>query len=199
MNYRERSGIKVFKSLSQGFWELYERFYEWLFHIKPVGPPGEGALRWGLTHYRGPGIELEGGIKIKRGEIVGELHTDNRMIRKLGEEIEDPISFYVEVLRRVRLSLRELAKLAHEDPRLLQVRAFRGTTLLHEGTKRLGFEVFPMETKAKEVWETRVQYFFLRKYLKEGFERKKEKALVSKRIWLSREKLMSLYGDHSTE
>ena len=76
--------MRVFKSLNQGFWEFYERFYEWLFRIEPVGPPGEGALRWGLTHYRGPGIELEGGIKIRKGEVVGELHTDNRMIKKLG-------------------------------------------------------------------------------------------------------------------
>ncbi|MDI6868597.1 MAG: hypothetical protein QMD88_03375 [Coprothermobacterota bacterium] len=198
MSFKKRLWMLAFGSLSEKFWDFYERFYEWLFRIKPVGPPGEGTLRWGLTHYRGSGITLEGGIKIKKGEVVGELHTDNKMIRELRKKIQDPVSFYVEVLRRTRLSLRELAKMANSDPRLLKVKAFRGTTLLHEGAKRLGFEVFPMETKTKEVWETRVQYFFLRKYLEEGFEKKKKKALVSRRIWLSREKLMRLYGDHPT-
>ncbi|MCR4428108.1 MAG: hypothetical protein NUV68_02020 [Caldiserica bacterium] len=189
---------KTLESLSKKFWNFYEDFYEWLFRIKPVGPPGEGAFRWGITHYRGPGITLEDGVRIARGEVVGEIHTDNRLIMELRKKFNDPVSFYVEVLRRMRLSLGELAKISNFEPRLKKVKAFRGTTLLHEGARRLGFEVFPMETKAKEVWETKVQYFFLRKYMDEGFEKKREKGLVSKRIWLSKEKLIRLYGDHST-
>lgn len=129
---------------------------------------------------------------------MGEIHTDNRLIMELRKKFNDPVSFYVEVLRRMRLSMRELAKISSFEPRLLRVKAFRGTTLLHEGAKRLGFEVFPIETKTKEAWETRVQYFFLKKYMGEDFEKKREKGLVSKRIWISKAKLQKLYGDQST-
>jgi hypothetical protein len=198
MSFWKPSLKQAWSSLNAKFWNFYERFYEWLFRLKPVGPPGEGILRLGLTHYRGPGIELEGGIRLKKGEIVGELHTNNDLIINLRRSIKDPLAFYAEILRRMRISLRELAKLADSDPKLLKVRAFRGTTLLYQAAKRVGFEVFPVETKTKEVWETRVQYFFLRKYLEESFEKKKDKELVSHRIWLSRPRLMRLYGNHSS-
>ncbi|MCR4429362.1 MAG: hypothetical protein NUV68_08535, partial [Caldiserica bacterium] len=179
------------------FWNFYEDFYEWLFRIKPVGPPGEGALRWGITHYRGPGITLEDGTRIHKGEVVGELHTDNRMLGEMKKHFEDPVQFYVELLRRMRLSLRELEKICNLEPKLLGVKAFRGTTLLHEGAKRLGFEVYPIETPAKEFWETRIQLFFLKRYLGEDFKGEKRKKLISKRIWLSREKLKKIYGSSS--
>jgi len=190
--FGQHSSGKKSNSLSP-FLEAYERFYAWLFQIKEVAPQ-EGFLRVGITRYRGPGIVLLPQVEIKKGELVGELHLNNGKIMQLRGESPDQLALYANLLGRFRRSLARLAELTLEDPRFSKIRAFRGTTLLYRGMERLGFQIFPMESKINELFETRIQYFFLRRYFPEGFEGKKQDKLVSHRLWISVLRLRELYG-----
>ncbi len=198
---REYSGLswrKIWFLFRPKFWQFYEWFYERLFSIERVGPHGESFLRVGRTHYRGPELKLAGGVVLRTGQIVGEIHLDNEAVAAFRSKFSTSVEFYGEFFLRFRQSMRFLAEKAERDPRFQQVAAFRGTTLLHRGLERLGFETFPLERKLNERWQARVQYFFLRHYSEEEWRKKRERGELPRRIWISHPRLMELYREEGS-
>jgi hypothetical protein len=183
---------RTWNSFRHSFWQFYERFYAWLFRLRRVGP-ADGLLRIGFSRYYGPGLDLPGGVQVQPGERVGDLHLENDAVIALRETTVDRLVFFGELFGRMRQSMEYLAQEAKRAPDLQLIRAFRGTSVLAAIARRLGFEVFPMESNWARRLETRTQLFFFRHYVPEEYERRKQKGLESHRMWISRTRLLELY------
>jgi hypothetical protein len=184
---------RTWNSFRHSFWQSYERFYARLFRLRRVGP-ADSLLRIGFSRYSGPGVDLPGGVRVQPGERVGDLHLENDAVIALRETTADRLVFFSELFGRMRQSLEYLAQEAKGAPDLQSIRAFRATSLLAAIARRLGFEVLPMETNWARRMETRTQLFFFRHYVPEEYERRKQKGLESHRMWISRTRLLELYG-----
>lgn len=183
---------RTWNSFRHSFWQSYERLYAWLFRLRRVGP-ADSLLRIGFSRYSGPGLDLPGSVRVQPGERVGDLHLENDAVIALRETTLDRLAFFGELFGRMRQSMEYLAQEAKRAPDLQSIRAFRGTSVLAAIARRLGFEVFPMESNWARRLETRTQLFFFRHYVPQEYERRKQKGLESYRMWISRPRLLELY------
>ncbi len=74
----------------------------------------------------------------KKGTPAAEIHMDSERMRRVGE------GGSLAAFRAARASMRDLARVAEENPRFREARAFFGTSLFWEVLAPLGFEVAPL-------------------------------------------------------
>ncbi len=153
--------------------------------------PG-GFFRYRIVRYRGPATVLGDGTRIAPGDLVVELHFDNRRLLALslaGAQLP------WDLLRLAREDLTELACRIGQG-QLGDVRALVGITLFARAGRRLGFEVHPLPP----TWYHRLQRFFfvglIAVYHPLGWrmaDRYRDRAWPG-RAWMSRATLLTRYG-----
>ena len=156
-----------------------------------------GVFRYRPVRYHGPPVHLQDGTVVREGDLILELHLNNRTLSRLSER--QPFRPWP-LLAEAREDLHHLACEIQRGT-LGPVRALRGITLLARAGRRLGFEVQP----APATWYTRLQRFFfvglLAIYHPQGWD-------VAQRFrqrgwpgiaWMSTQVLIARYGDGCTE
>ena len=121
-------------------------FWTWInnrwYHLQPVYPGA--ALRYVITTYHGPPCRLRDGTTIRSGDTIAEIHIDN-----------DAISARINAIRGegkmpewswvfVKGIGEALAGLAVPGRLPSEVKALHGITGLAPGSRRLGFEIYPL-------------------------------------------------------
>ncbi len=171
----------------------FDRWYEQKYDIRPVGGGGY-IFRFGLIHYRGERVVLDDGTAIDPGDVVGELHLDNRRAVELHREGKSGIRFRREVLR-------SLPALAHDlvaRPDCQAVKAVCGASLFWEGAARIGFENRPLPPFTRW-WLTWWVRFLLARFHPAGRQRLAEGNRTELRqVWMSRRMLLERYETYAT-
>ncbi|WP_239618729.1 YkoP family protein [Cohnella mopanensis] len=103
-----------------------------------------------VKKYKGEDILCADGTRIVKGDRVGELHLNNRMVLELTADVGANRAA-IQTARLVRSSLKEINEALETRTDLSRVKALVGVTLLHRGlTHGLGFEIRSLPSKRFE-------------------------------------------------
>ncbi len=167
-------------------WERVERRRR---HIRPARPGAVVGVE--LRRHAGSDVCLGDGTLVRAGDLLGELHLDNRRLL----EVTEAGGWWAAV--RVGMEdLRAVARWAAREPQHGRPVAFHGQTLLAPFAARAGFELRPRHRTA---W-ARLDDWYLRWLMAywspEGRRRlaRGPGRLRSEVAWLSTSALIARYG-----
>jgi len=145
-----RSRGRVEDSLKQRTWMLWEKAMAFVLELTSEYKIEAGMCKLLVKKYRGPGFVCEDGTRIAKGDRIGELHLNNRMVLGLTRE-HGAERAALRTARLARASLKEIGNELERVPELADVKALVGVTLLHRGlTHGLGFESRRLPSKLFE-------------------------------------------------
>jgi hypothetical protein len=177
------------------FWPVVDRFLRLIGHIRPLKADDSGIICFSLRQYKGPARVLNDGSEVKIGDTIIELHMNNdwfRRRRKLNLKISQSPR---EILGCFEQDLRFLAQQVVNGT-FEGVAALRGSTFLHTGAKRLGFQV---DELPDSLWKKGARFYMaglMRIYHLRADETPKRRGrpLELKEVWLSKAALLRKYG-----
>lgn len=171
---------------------------DWLLcvicHIKPLRADGSSIISIELRRYNGNYITLDDGSNIKAGDQIIELHMNSAWFKRRREDNLEAWQSPWKVLHCLAQDLNFLAKQIANGPFSKSI-ALHGCTLLHNGARRLGFQV---QELPDSLWNKCARFYMaglMRAYHLptvrhlETFGRSPE----LKEVWLSRETLLKAY------
>ncbi len=197
------AGVKLFRLLAYRTepgrprgpllaWPGWEHVAQRLWPTIGIPNAPYGLLRMRIKQHRGEPLTLPSGARIEKNAVIGELHCDNQALLHL------VLKRRVNPYRACREDLRWLAKWVREDSLGMRVEAFFGRTMLAVGAARMGFAVRDVR---KSAWLWLERFFMiglLLLYTEGGVERLKRGTTVlsfPREVWISRGRLINLYGD----
>ena len=177
------------------FWPAADRLLRVVEHIRPLKADDDGIIRFSLRHYKGVTKVLNDGSQVKAGDTIMELHWNNdwfKRRRKLNLSVSQSPW---EVLGCLARDLHFLAEQVASG-RFGNVTALHGSTLVHAGARRLGFQV---DELSETLWKKGARFYMaglMQVYHLRGDDvpRLREKAWELKEVWLSRARLLTKYG-----
>ena len=167
-------------------WESLDRRRRRIRMIRRGGVAGIEFIR-----HRGAPFRLRDGTLVNPGDIVGEFHLDNALIRELLPQ------GHAAILRIARDDLETLARWARQVSPERRPVAYHGESILVPYARRMGMEVYPRRSTA---W-TRLQDWYLRgvmaRWAAEGRGRLRHgrTRLRAGAAWMSAACLESMYGE----
>ncbi|MDF2662893.1 MAG: polysaccharide deacetylase family protein [Paenibacillus sp.] len=136
--------LGLFKRLLVNAWMTWERCFVKLFRLKVVDN-GDPLLKLRVREYMGrQPILLSDGEQIRKGDLVAEMHLDNYTLYKLGLDSRSTVQLATQLIRRTRTLMPEISRLLLTDPKYRHVKGLYGITMIHRGTRQLGFTVFDL-------------------------------------------------------
>lgn len=187
--------LGISKRLLVFVWMLWEKCFLWLFHVEAVDD-NNPLLKFRVTEYhRDQTLILSDGEEIRKGDQVLELHLDNNTLFRLGAEARTSVHLAIQLIHGIEQLLPQVIKMIHTKPQYRDVKGLYGISIIHRGTKQLGFTVVDLP----EGFFTYVTQLYLRLLMyavhPHGRERLKTKTerLVPKIIAMSRKELMNRY------
>ncbi|MEF3301660.1 polysaccharide deacetylase family protein [Paenibacillus sp. GYB003] len=191
MKYR----LGLFKRVLVNAWMAWERCFVKLFHLKSVDSDNP-LVKLRVREYQGrQSIVLPDGEQIRKGDLIAEMHLDNYTLFKLGIDSRSTVQLATQLIRRTRTLMPAISKLLLTDPQYENVKGLYGITMIHRGSKQLGFAVFDLP----EGLFARMTRTYLRLLLyvvhPNGKERLKEKTdlLEPKIVAISKNELKTRY------
>jgi hypothetical protein len=168
-------------------WLGWEKLTTWWWRLRPVRAGGLFLYR--LTRHGGAPISLSDGTIVQPGDLVLDLHFDNRSLLRLVGTGDGLPWGLMHVARQDLLALAEAA--AREE--LPGIRAIHGVTLFAPAGRRLGFEVRPLP---RTLYWALVRFFMLgllAVYHPAGRRRLNRRAarLWPGEVWMSRSALVA--------
>jgi len=168
-------------------WLSWEKLTTWWWRLRPVRAGGLFLYR--LMPYRGTPVSLSDGTVIQPGDLVLELHFDNRGLLRLAGT-GDGLPW--QLMHVARQDLQALAEAAAAEE-LPDIRAIHGITLSAPAGRQLGFEVRPLPRSS--YWAL-VRFFMLgllAVYHPAGRRRLNSRAarLWPGEVWMSRSALVA--------
>lgn len=183
------------KRIVVALWMCWERGFVKLMRVKPVDHDNT-LLQLRVTEYRGKQtIHLPDGERIEQGDRIAELHLDNHLLYQLGSSATSTVHLAIQLVRRTELLMPQIIRLLQTDPDYKDVKGLYGISIIHRGTRKLGFTVLDLP---KGIFSslTRV-YLRLLLYIvhPQGKDRLKTKSdlLVPKIVAISSKELMNRY------
>ena len=176
-------------------WPVVDKLLRVIRHIRPLKADGSGIVSLDIRHYNGRTIVLNDGSKVKTGDPIIEIHLNNVWFKRRRELNIKASQFPWEILGCLEQDLHFLAQQV-VNGKFEGVVALHGSTLLHVGAKRLGFQV---EELPQSLWK-KGAYFYMAGLmqiynLRAGEAPKRsEKIWELKEVWLSRAALLTRYG-----
>ncbi|GGH31835.1 YkoP family protein [Paenibacillus segetis] len=190
-----------YKRSIQGLWMGWERVFEWSTTLRSSYSGNFGICKMFVTKYHGKDIQCEDGTVIQSGDWVGELHLDNHKILHM-LQAKGANRVALSVARMARVSLRDICAEMITDPKLSQVKALQGITLLHRGIIHgLGFETHPLERGKFKAFTTSYLRVLLSVFHPSSRERinPHSEKLVPMRLVLSRDSLIDRFSEKQEE
>lgn len=136
--------LGLFKRAIVGIWMAWERCFVKLFHLKSVDS-GNPLVKLRVREYQGrQSIVLPDGEQIRKGDLIAEMHLDNYTLFKLGIDSRSTVQLATQLIRRTRMLMPEISRLLLTDPEYEKVKGLYGITMIHRGSKQLGFTVFDL-------------------------------------------------------
>lgn len=130
------------KGLFARLWQKWERLILYLLRIEDVLDGGKPTMfRVALRKYRGKTLALPDGTVLRRGDLIGELHVHNEMLQEISAGA-DPAQMAFTAKKAAQQALAALARRLAENPRYRDIKAIAGVSILHRGSRLVGFSAF---------------------------------------------------------
>jgi len=176
-------------------WPVIDKLLRLVYHIRPLKADGSCIICLGLRRYKGPTMILNDGSKVKTGDTIIELHLNNAWFKRRRKLNIKASQSPREILGCFEQDLRFLAQQVVNGT-FEGVAALHGSTFLHAGAKRLGFQV---EELPDSLWKKGARVYMaglMQVYHLRGdkVSRLREKPWELKEVWLSRAALLTRYG-----
>ncbi|MBD0382993.1 polysaccharide deacetylase family protein [Paenibacillus sedimenti] len=136
LNSRQKN-VKPLKSILVFLWLKWEYCFHWLFNIHPIDQ-NHPIFYSRVRKYKGKTICMDNGEEIRAGDMVVELHFNNKKLFQLISESNSMVQLAVNMIRDVQRFLPAMTQYLHMHH---QVRGVYGITMIHRGSKQLGFTV----------------------------------------------------------
>jgi len=177
------------------FWPVVDKILRAIYRIKPLKPDGSSIISLDIRHYKGATKILNDGSKVKTGDKIIEIHLNNdwfKESRKL--PMKAPQSAW-QIMSCLEQDLRFLAQQIMNGM-FEDVVALHALTLLHAGTKRLGFQI---EEVPDNLWNKGAHFYMaglmqIYRLRANDASRNKRRSLELKEVWLSKTALLEKYG-----
>jgi len=187
------------KRIQPGFvlvlWLVIHKLIRMFYHVKPLRDDNSDIICVKLRRYNARPITLGDGSEIKAGDRIIEIHVNDNWFKKRRKLDIKASRLTWEILHCFTQDLSFLAEQIASGM-FDRVTALHGTTLLHRGARRLGFQV---EELPDTLWKKGVEFYIaglMQVYhlgISEGFKIT-GRPLELKGIWLSRAALLRRYG-----
>lgn len=184
----------LFKRAVVDLWMLWEKCFQKLFHIRPIGSPND-IFHVRVRPYTGENIQLDDGEMIQPGDRIVELHFDNRQLYEMGMRSKTAMRTAIQLIRAVERMMPKLAETMLTRPEFDGVKGLYGITLINRGPEQLGFSVIDLP----KGWFAKMTKLYLRLLMRvihpSGKKRLKERTemLVPKIIAMSTKQLYERY------
>jgi len=166
--------------------------------IQRIRPLGDGGyvLRLRVARHRDGRIVLKDGTVVEPGEIVGELHLDNRRAAALHAEGHGGFRYRGELFRALLVLAHELST----RPEYRAINALYGASLFWASARlaaETGFEVRPLP-RFTQWWQGGLEKFLLAHYHPEGPRRlTRGRRTELRQVWTSRRTLLQFAERHA--
>ncbi len=164
--------------------------------LEYVDKKNNNIFRVVFCKYRGPDLVTRDGFTIHHGDQIVKLHIYNWKLSQMLKGIKNENRLGLTTLRIVKSSLPTLAEYVQDHPKGEQAKAVIGTTFLHRGVHRLGFDVESVPNNLKFKWKNaylRFLLFFIHPNGKARLKTRPEELFI-KRVYMSKDQLFQLYG-----
>jgi hypothetical protein len=200
VNYQKRRTptpmiLSLPKQLLIFSWMLWEKLFLKFFHIVAIDIANP-LLKVRVREYTGnQTITLDDGEQITKGDLVAEIHLDNRILFQLSTSAASEMHLAIQIIRMMELFMPQINILLQNDPLWRDVKGLYGISLIHRGSRKLGFSVIDLP---KGIFSFSTQLYLKLLLLvlhPQGKKRlqSKPQLLVPKIIAISKKELMSRY------
>ena len=177
------------------FLRVYDFVYRWLHGLTDPAAAAGPILRVRVTRYRGRPFTLGDAAPIRRGDRVGAIHLDNGRVAALHEGGRQSRWAGLAFRRAFHASLEALAEQVGNTPRYREVRAFTATTIFHEGTDLMGFEIRSLSGRLRARIVAAYERSLVTRFHPLGTRRPgRPRFEEARQIWISREELIRRYA-----
>jgi peptidoglycan/xylan/chitin deacetylase (PgdA/CDA1 family) len=176
-------------------WMLWERLFLKLFHVVAIDLKNP-LLKVRVREYTGSRIiTLEDGEQIIKGDLIAELHLDNRILFQLSADASSEMHLAIQIIRKMELFMPQVNLLLQNDPLWHNVKGLYGISLIHRGSKKLGFSVIDLPKGIFSITTQLYLKLLLFVLHPQGKKRlqSKPQLLVPKIIAISKKELMNRY------
>ncbi|MDD9149570.1 MULTISPECIES: YkoP family protein [unclassified Sporolactobacillus] len=151
------SRLRVPKKCLLGIWFLWEALYHKLHHLSLRN--AKDLLYYKIKPYHGRFLPLHDGEGLHRGDLIVELHFNNKMLLNIYLNSKSHIQMASILIRTMkRTFIRLNAYLEQVKNRKIDVRALYGVSLLHQGAEQFGFDVIDLPAGQRKKW---LRFFML--------------------------------------
>jgi hypothetical protein len=176
-------------------WPIVDQLLRVIYRIKPLKADDSGIISFNLRPYKGPIKVLNDSSELKTGDTIIELHLNNDWFKRRRNLNLSASKSPREVLGCLTQDLHVLAQQVASD-RFGNITAVHGTTILHVGARRLGFQI---DELPDSLWKKGARLYMaglMQAYHLRGDEASeaREKPWKLKEVWLSRTALLTRYG-----
>jgi len=172
------------KNLLQLFWHRVEKIIRYLAHIEDITEDGKPAMfRLALKKYKGKVLPLPDGTSLHKGDFIGELHINNEILENM-TSTSNPFLMGLSARQAASDSLKILARWLAKNPRYQNIKAVLGLSLLHRGSRSLGFQTYQVSSfmyhlaRWYEIWLLIIFHPAGRKHATKYFKKLKPKYLA---------------------
>jgi len=177
------------------FWPVVDKLLRVIQGIKSLKADNNGIIRFSLGRYKGVTRVLNDGSEVKAGDTIMELHLNNEWFKRrrrlnLGAS-QSPREFLGCLARDLHFLAEQVASGTFGN----NIAALHGSTILHVGARRLGFQV---DELPDSLWKKGARFYMaglMQVYHLRGDEVSglREKPWELKEVWLSKAALLSKY------
>lgn len=174
-------------------WGIWDFIYQHITRLEYVDKENGNIFRVVFCKYHGPDLITSDQKIIKNGDPIVKLHIYNWQLAKMMDGNDTRIA--LRLLKTIRDSLPELAVYIHNHKKGASVKGLMGTTLLHRGVHKLGFDVHDVPDWAWFKIKNRYLKLLLVMMHPDGKSRLhiRNEELVVKRVYISKEKFTQRY------
>jgi len=178
------------------FWRVWDSVYQHMTRLEYVDKKNDNIFRVVFCKYHGPDLKTREGFIIHNGDPIVKLHLYNWKLTQRLKGIKNENKLGLTTLRMVKGSLPTLAKYVQNHPKGKEAKALIGTTFLHRGVERLGFDVEEVPDNLIFKWKNTLLLILLFTIHPNGRARLKTRPeeLYIKRVFMSKDMFYQLYG-----
>ena len=139
-------GMYKIRACFLSLWNLFDPLYYFLSRLSYVDKQNHqnGVFRVRLTKYRGKDLCLEDGTSICKNDLLLKIHLHNAKLLKDMYKLDNDFRKGLYLYNQIKRALPGLSTFIANHPDHEKIKAIFGVTMLHQGSERLGFEIYPI-------------------------------------------------------
>lgn len=161
---------------------------------------GKNIFRVAIKQYRGEPLKTADGYQLQPGDLYAQLHLHNVLLAKrIHETARQEFAWAVTLKKCIHSSMPQLAQFIEQHPHSKQIRVILGTTCLHRGAAKLGFDITDIPYTRYKLWKLLATWVIFLLCHPQGWKKffKRKQDFVPKRVFISKEKLKSYLGSEN--